>query len=139
MTWQNEKPPRGIAGAAHGFVSGKRQDPNTKSSAPTKAFVITNAKLVRKNSLVGSFDLEMPSGLIVRGAMLLQKNGGRWINFPSKEWTKSDGAKGYFPLLEFNSKETKERFQSHVLPLAVEALLGAPETLRRCDLPPNPT
>jgi len=79
----------------------------------------------------------MPSGLIVRGAMLLQKNGGRWINFPSKEWTKSNGAKGYFPLLEFNSKETKERFQSHVLPLAVEALLGAPETSRRRDLPPK--
>jgi hypothetical protein len=83
--------------AAHGVLSGDRQDPNSKPRSAAQAFVVTNARLVRKNSLVGTFDVEMPSGLIVRGAMLLEKNGSRWINFPSREWIKPDGGKGISP------------------------------------------
>jgi hypothetical protein len=88
-------------------------------------FVISNPKLLRKNTLIGSFDLTMPSGLVVRGAMLFEKSGKRWVGFPSKEWTKSDGTKSYFPLLEFASREVSDRFQSAVLPVAEKALLGA--------------
>jgi hypothetical protein len=83
---------------------------------------ITNAKLLRKNSLIGSFDLQMPSGLIVRGAMLFEKNGRRWVGFPSKEWVKSDGTKAYSPLLEFSSRDVSDRFRALVLPLAEQAL-----------------
>jgi len=100
-------------------------------------FTITNAKLLNRKSLVGSFDLEMPSGLIVRGAMLFEKDGRRWVSFPSKEWTKQDGTKGYFPLLEFASREIGDKFQKQVLPLAEEALLGATETRRR-EVVPEP-
>ncbi len=88
------------------------------------SFKISNARVIRKNSLIGSFDLEMPLGLIVRGVMLHEKNGKRWVNFPSKEWVKPDGAKQYFPLLEFASNDVRDRFQRQVLPLAEEALLG---------------
>ncbi len=101
-------------------------------------FVISNAKLLRKNSLIGSFDLEMPSGLVVRGAMLFEKDGRRWVNFPSKEWTNADGAKQYFPLLEFASKEIKNRFQNQVVPLAEEALLGGTVPARQ-DSKPEPS
>ncbi|MGA2638446.1 hypothetical protein [Methylocella sp.] len=86
---------------------------------------ITNAKLVQKNSLIGSFDLELKSGLIIRGAMLLEKEGRRWIGFPSKEWTKSDGSKGYFPLLEFASKEVGDNFKKQAVPLAENAIAEA--------------
>ena len=60
-----------------------------------RAFTVSNAKVLRKNTLIGCFDLQMPSGLIVRGAMLFEKNGKRWIGFPSREWVKSDGTKSY--------------------------------------------
>ena len=93
-------------------------------TADRKIFIISNGKLLRKNSLIGSFDLEMPSGLIVRGVMLFEKDGRRWVNFPSKEWTKSDGSKGYFPLLEFTSREIADNFQRQVLPLAEKELLA---------------
>jgi hypothetical protein len=83
--------------------------------------IISNAKLILKKSLIGSFDLEMPSGFIVRGAMLLESSGKRWVNFPSKEYQKQDGNKGYFPLLEFASREISDRFQAKVLPLVNEA------------------
>jgi hypothetical protein len=86
------------------------------------AFAVTNAKLLNKHTLVGSFDLQMPSGLVVRGAMLFEKTGKRWVNFPSKEWVKSDGTKSYSPLLEFSSREVNDRFQQQVLPLAERVL-----------------
>jgi hypothetical protein len=57
-------------------------------------YIVSNAKPMRKGTLIGFFDLEMPSGLIVRGVMLFEKNERRWCNFPSKEFTKQDGSKG---------------------------------------------
>jgi hypothetical protein len=88
------------------------------------SFAITKPKVIRKNTLIGSFDLQLPSGLIVRGAMLFEKNGRRWVNFPAKEWIKQDGTKSYFPLLEFANRDIADRFQAQVLPLAESTLLG---------------
>jgi DNA-binding cell septation regulator SpoVG len=86
-------------------------------------FTVSNAKQINKNTLIGRCDLTMPSGLIVRGAMLLEKNGKRWVNFPSKEWTDGEGKKNYSPLLEFTSREVADKFQAAVLPLVERALL----------------
>lgn len=86
--------------------------------------IVSNPKPMRKGTLLGFFDLQMPSGLIVRGAMLFEKNGKRWVSFPSKEWTKQDGTKGYSPLLEFADRDVADRFQAQVLPHAEKALLS---------------
>jgi hypothetical protein len=87
------------------------------------SFIVTNPKQMRKGTLLGFFDLEMPSGLIIRGAMLFEKNGKRWVGFPSKEWVKADRTKGYMPLLEFADRLISDRFQAAVLPVAEMALL----------------
>jgi hypothetical protein len=87
-------------------------------------FIVVNPKPMRKGTLLGFFDLEMPSGLIVRGAMLFEKNGKRWVGFPSKEWVKADGTKGYMPLLEFADRSIADKFQAQVLPVAEKALLS---------------
>jgi hypothetical protein len=86
-------------------------------------FKTSSPRHIRKGTLVGAFDLEMPSGLKILGAMLFEKDGKRWVNFPSKEWIDKDGNKKYLPLLEFTSSEVRDRFQAEVLPLA-EAALG---------------
>jgi hypothetical protein len=86
-------------------------------------FRLINARRINKNSLLGAFDLEMPSGLKINGVMLLESNGKRWVSFPSKEWTKQDGTKGFSPLIEFASTEVRDKFQKQVLPLAEGALL----------------
>jgi hypothetical protein len=86
-------------------------------------FKTSNPRHIRKGTLVGAFDLELPSGLKIIGAMLFEKDGRRWVNFPSKEWIDKEGAKKYLPLLEFTSPEVRDRFQVQVLPLA-EAALG---------------
>lgn len=41
---------------------------------------------------------------------------------PSREWIKPDGSQGYFPLLEFSSRDVADRFQALVLPIAERAL-----------------
>jgi hypothetical protein len=85
---------------------------------------VTNAKRLDQNSLIGVFDVELPSGLVIRGAMLLESHGRRWINCPGIPWTKEDGSKSYKPVIEFASREVKDRFERLVLPLAEEALVG---------------
>ena len=86
------------------------------------SFRLTNPRRLDKNSLVGAFDLEMPSGLKINGVMLFEKNGKRWVGFPSKEWVKQDGTKSYSPLLEFASRDVADKFQALVLPLAEQVL-----------------
>jgi DNA-binding cell septation regulator SpoVG len=84
---------------------------------------ITNAKKISgSGSLMGFFDVELPSGLVIRGASLLQKDGDRWIGLPRREWAGQDGRKNYAPVIEFASKDARERFQKAVLPLAETAL-----------------
>jgi hypothetical protein len=86
-------------------------------------FIVSNPKPMRKVTLIGFVDLEMPSGLIVRGLMLFEKSSKRWCSFPSKEYTKHDGTKGYSPLLEVASRDISDKFMSAVVPL-VELALG---------------
>jgi hypothetical protein len=95
-----------------------------RARAVRGTFSISNSKVIRRNSLVGSFDLALPSGLIIRGALLMESHGKRWINLPSKPYQKEDGSQGWFPLVDFSSREVRARFQAAVLPLAENALLG---------------
>ena len=57
---------------------------------------ITNFKKYPKNTLQGFFDLKLTSiGLEVRACCLLEKNGERWIQLPSKSYTKEDGTQAW--------------------------------------------
>jgi hypothetical protein len=89
-------------------------------------FVVTNAKLINKNSLIGRFDLEMPSGMVIRDMLLLESGGRRWCNFPSEKYEKSDGTTGWKPFIAFADRKTADRFQSQVVPLAMSALQPEP-------------
>jgi hypothetical protein len=98
-------------------ISGLQMTPGPPRPAG-QHFALSNPKRLDRGTLVGSFDLEMPSGLVVRGAMLFEKGARRWVSFPAKEWTKQDGSKGYYPLLEFASRDISDKFQALVVPLA---------------------
>jgi hypothetical protein len=78
-----------------------RTAPFTPRPEARQGFSLTNAKLLH-------------NGLIIRCAMLFGKDGRHWVNFPAKEWVKPDGTRGFYPLLEFASREVRERFQSQV-------------------------
>jgi hypothetical protein len=90
------------------------------------AYTVSNARQYKKNTLIGYFTLQMPSGLRIRDMMLHESHGKRWVHFSSKEWVNPDGSKGYSPILEFASREVSDRFQAIVLPIAERALLVEP-------------
>jgi hypothetical protein len=52
-------------------------------SAPT-AFAISNWKGFEKGALRGFFDVELPSGMILRSCSLFEKDSRRWLGMPSK-------------------------------------------------------
>lgn len=86
--------------------------------------IISNARKVTKGSLLGFFDVELPSGLKLNGCTLLEKKdgSGRFVGLPSKEWMKADGTKSYQPVVEFVDREARDKFMALVLPAAEKAL-----------------
>jgi hypothetical protein len=76
---------------------------------------VSEWKELRKGeTLQGVFTLSLPSGMIIHGCMLHVKDGRRWVALPSKEYQVS-GQKKYSRIIEFDSKETHERFQAAAL------------------------
>jgi hypothetical protein len=74
-------------------------------------FTITNQKLLREGSLVGSFTLQLPSGLIIHGAMLFEKAGKRWIGFPSQKYSKPDGTHHTQQYLSLRAERLRNAFR----------------------------
>jgi hypothetical protein len=85
-----------------------------------------------KNTLQGFFDLELPSGLMLKDCSLHEKDGKRWIGLPGKAVVDSKGChatdpntgkKLYVMIVEIRDRGRRERFQVAAL-AAVDALLG---------------
>ena len=75
-------------------------------------FTASNWKAVQKNSLCGIFDLLLPSGMIIAGCQLHQKNESRWIGLPATRYAKQDGTlSDYIKVVDFNSPRARARFQ----------------------------
>jgi hypothetical protein len=98
------------------------RDAAQDAAANKHGFKVSNPLRVNRGALLGTFDLEAPSGMLFKAVMLFEKNGKRWIGFPSKEWTKQDGTKGVH-VIEFVSRDVSNKFSAAVLPLAEGALL----------------
>jgi hypothetical protein len=52
-------------------------------------------------------------GVEITGISLNQKDGQRWINFPSK-MTETNGVKTYYPYIRFREKTLKDTFSEMV-------------------------
>ena len=89
-------------------------------------FMVKEWRPYVKNTLQGFLSLELPSGLVLHGFTLHQKNGSRWVSPPAKEFTKADGTKSWVPQIDFVSKEVREKFQAEAL-RAVDRHLGKEE------------
>jgi hypothetical protein len=77
---------------------------------------IKNVRRVNKNSLIAAFDIEFPTGFVIRRAMLLERQGQRWIGLPEQSpWQ---------PIFGFATREARDRFQSAILPIAEAAVFG---------------
>ena len=78
---------------------------------------------MRKGSLLGFAKIELPSGMVLNDCTVLMGNNGPWASPPSKPMISKDGiamkdAEGkqkYVPIVEFASKEVRERWSAGVV------------------------
>jgi hypothetical protein len=83
-----------------------------------------NFKPIGRGSLSGAFDLELPSGMIVRSCSLFEKDGKRWVSGPSKKIGTGETAK-YERLVEFTSRDIAEKFNVAALAALGDHLGGS--------------
>ncbi len=83
-----------------------------------------NFKRYAKNSLVGIFDLELPSGMILKGCTLHTKGERHWTGLPGKPYTKENGEKSWSNIIDFKDKATSYKFNDAA---TVAALAAAAE------------
>ena len=86
-------------------------------------FVIRDWRPMRKGSLLGFAKVEMPSGMIISDVTILISERGPWASPPSKPMVGRDGLAlkddagkvRYTPIIEFASKEIRDRFSTAVV------------------------
>jgi hypothetical protein len=84
---------------------------------------VSDWKAYQKNTLLGFLPLTLPSRLLLHNCSLHQENGARWIGLPSRQYTKGDGSTSFMPLIDFTTKEARQRFQTAALE-AVDRHMG---------------
>ena len=90
---------------------------------------VTDWKPMRKGALRGFASVSMPSGMILREVSILQSNGRPWASPPSKPMLDRDGRamvddagkRRYSAIIEFASKETRDRWSAAVIVALREA------------------
>jgi hypothetical protein len=92
-----------------------------KYSPSVPAMRVDNFRPDRKGSKLATFDLVMPSGMILRGCALMDSGGKKWVGLPSRPFKKSDGSDAWFQIVDFASRAAKDRFTAIALAAAMEA------------------
>ena len=82
--------------------------------------IATNPRRVEKNTLRGFFDLELASGLVLKGCALHLSHGKYWIGLPARPFETPEGAKSWAPVVDFRDRSTKDKFQALALAAAAE-------------------
>ena len=97
--------------------------PRPAQDSASREFMVSDWRPFAKNTLLGFLSLTTPSGLILNGCTYHAKGTAKWIGMPAQKFTKEDGSVSYTPILDFNSKSARDRFQSAAV-RAVERFLA---------------
>ena len=62
------------------------------------------------------------SGLVICGAMLDESHGKFSVAMPGKPYAKPDGSQAWCKVLDFRDRETSDKFQRTITPIAIAAL-----------------
>lgn len=96
---------------------------------PQNQISISNWKSVNRGALRGFCTASMPSGLIVHEVAIMQSNGRPWASPPPRPMLDRDGhvmvddagKRRYSAIIEFASKETRDRWSAAVIVALREA------------------
>jgi hypothetical protein len=95
--------------------------PSVATGAELEVQILAFKKLSR-GALSGWLDVLLPGiGLKISGIALFEKDGRRWLKLPQREY-ESGGERKFAALVEFDTRETNERFQGPAL-AALDAFL----------------
>lgn len=86
-----------------------------------------------KATIVAEFSVLLPTGLELRKMTLWEKEGRKWIGFPSEKYQAKDGTTKYAPYYRFEDRAADDAFKEKIL-----ALLSAgaePEPTQNDDIP----
>lgn len=100
---------------------------NAKAAAGDRGdrnFRVLDWKPLQRATLQGFFSITTPSGLIIKDLSLHQRGEDRWVSFPGKPFKKADGSAGYINLVDFESKDLRQKFQALALH-AIDAFIRA--------------
>ena len=86
--------------------------------------LVSNWQAHQKNTLQSFLSLTLPSGLVIHNCTFHRQGEARWIGLPSRHYVKDDGSTSYAPLVEFATKEARQRFQAEALD-AVDRFMDA--------------
>ena len=87
------------------------------------SFQIRDWRPLRKGSLLGFAKVELPSGMVLNDVTIMSGDRGPWASPPSKPMVGRDGTAmtdgngkvKYSPIVEFTSKEVRQRFSDGVI------------------------
>jgi hypothetical protein len=93
------------------------------NARPIYDLAVFNLKKYEKNTLRAFFDLQLPSGLILRGCTLHFSHEIWWVGLPAKPYTDAAGKEGWAAIVDFRDKTTKDKFQQIAVSAALESYL----------------
>lgn len=88
------------------------QSPFTPVPSEPQRCIALNVRRLDRNTLKGTFDLQLASGLLLRGCMLHLSHRHWWIGLPSRPHTSAAGAQTWTPIIDFRDRAAKDRFQA---------------------------
>lgn len=92
-------------------------------SITNSRFRAMNYVHICKGTLVGTFDLQLPSGMILIGATHHRQEGKEWIGLPAKRYLGKDGREAWAKVIDFAEKTLRHRFSALAL-TAVKEVIG---------------
>lgn len=102
---------RPASGGVKGNIEGCAKR-NRRPKQRVNQVEILNYKPIGKGCLVASLDVVISEcGLTIRDCALFEKDGRKWINFPSKEYTTPQGEKKRWDFVTME-KDRKTRFDA---------------------------
>jgi len=101
-------------------TAGSSEFSSAFSPTPKPVATATNFRRFEKNTLKGFFDLELPSGLVLCGCSLHFRER-LWVGFPGRPYKYQDGNETWAKIVDFSSKEARDRFQDLALAAALSA------------------
>jgi hypothetical protein len=92
------------------------KNPGVNGSAPRPQSIrILVWRSCPRNTLLGFTDVLLPSGLLIRGIAVHEKNGRKWLGLPARQYENDAGTLTWIPILELPDRARRTRFEELVL------------------------